>query len=808
MDLSNVPFFQRPMQARNKDQFVGQDEAGNSVFRMGSGQTYTVKPNEDQRTTRTKVEEDVIPAVKEFASNPSLPSLDQMKQFGSDMVEGTYESVKGAVEGTGTMGDAFGVAPAMAVGSAAFEAPEGAIRLFGGARAESPGTTRSQQPAPESFGADGNYRFEIDDSQMAIVPQNIQEFDGTQVTQNTKLPTLADVTIHDELFYQYPEVERTKIFADTSLHPETWGYYDFKKDAIAVNPNLLKSGQGENLKKLILHEVQHKLQDIEGFTQGTNMRAREVLVMTAERIESPKNREDWRVYEQQVKEFENPDKFPPLLTLAEEFIEEYAKRKGLRLGEPGVGERLGKTLGISGERTPEEVKLKFTLDRIKNLQTSVKQGQIPAEYFNTYVGEVNYHYKNLASIVENDQDASKLFTGITDIDPQALTYEGPSASGAFDFFYLAPEIPELPAPGTSRVGNHVLHSTYERKQGEVEANNVMARSGFTLEERFRNPPESTEMYPRDEQWEKAPYYSKGGLVPVDEQMKGLNVDPVSGNEVPPGSLPEEVRDDVDARLSEGEYVVPADVVRYFGVGYFEKLREKAKKALDEMDKDGRIGGEPVDGDEDDLPFSEEELAFLEEQEGSPPPVGMAAGGMVGGFAQGFDQEMTNPSVKTQVYRNAEGEERTIMFVDGQPIQRIPAGFNKVEAGSADPKVENQEANREGGMSADGTDSGFGNEAGTATGGFADAMAGAMDGTLGGTLGGVGSAIGGAISGAFGGGGTSGGTSSGPSAGASDSGPNGGMGGYANRGMLVNRKVKQKPQSEPADKSLVKRKAKK
>ena len=46
------------------------------------------------------------------------------------------------------------------------------------------------------------------------------------------------------------------------------------------------------------------------------------------------------------------------------------------------------------------------------------------------------------------------------------------------------------------------------------------------------------------------------------------VDPVSGNDVPPGSLPVEVRDDIDAKLSEGEYVVPADVVRFFGVKLF------------------------------------------------------------------------------------------------------------------------------------------------------------------------------------------------------------------------------------------------
>ena len=32
------------------------------------------------------------------------------------------------------------------------------------------------------------------------------------------------------------------------------------------------------------------------------------------------------------------------------------------------------------------------------------------------------------------------------------------------------------------------------------------------------------------------------------------IDPVSGNEVPVGAFPEEVRDDVPAMLSEGEFV--------------------------------------------------------------------------------------------------------------------------------------------------------------------------------------------------------------------------------------------------------------
>ena len=75
---------------------------------------------------------------------------------------------------------------------------------------------------------------------------------------------------------------------------------------------------------------------------------------------------------------------------------------------------------------------------------------------------------------------------------------------------------------------------------------------------------------------------------------GMKRDPVSGNDIPSGSLAEEVRDDIPAMLSDGEYVVPADVVRFFGVKFFEDLRMQAKIGLQTMEKTGRIGGQPIE----------------------------------------------------------------------------------------------------------------------------------------------------------------------------------------------------------------------
>ena len=132
-------------------------------------------------------------------------------------------------------------------------------------------------------------------------------------------------------------------------------------------------------------------------------------------------------------------------------------------------------------------------------------------------------------------------------------------------------------------------------------------------------------------------FEEGGI--ADD---GFDRDPVSGNEVPSGSMAEEVRDDIPAQLSEGEYVVPADVVRYYGVKFFEDLRSEAKEGLTGMEEDGRIGGEPIDMEGDDTPLSPEEEAEL-----------MSITGMaVGGFVTEQPTQATDPyKAQTELYRS-------------------------------------------------------------------------------------------------------------------------------------------------------------
>ena len=98
----------------------------------------------------------------------------------------------------------------------------------------------------------------------------------------------------------------------------------------------------------------------------------------------------------------------------------------------------------------------------------------------------------------------------------------------------------------------------------------------------------------------------------------VGIDPVSGNEIPLGSTAANVRDDIPTNLSEGEMVIPADVVNYWGVKLFEDLRAQAKMGYAQMEKDGRIGGQPMEEDDIDIELSMDDVEVVEMPDAAEP----------------------------------------------------------------------------------------------------------------------------------------------------------------------------------------------
>ena len=134
-------------------------------------------------------------------------------------------------------------------------------------------------------------------------------------------------------------------------------------------------------------------------------------------------------------------------------------------------------------------------------------------------------------------------------------------------------------------------------------------------------------------------FEDGGL-----KDEGGMIDEVSGNDVPSGSTREEVRDDIPAQLSEGEFVFPADVVRYFGLETLMKMRQEAKAGLQRMEDMGQMGNSDEAIIPDNLPFDINDLDM--EDDGV---VEFADGGVVQAQQGTYVLPQTGVNTNTGVY---------------------------------------------------------------------------------------------------------------------------------------------------------------
>lgn len=182
-------------------------------------------------------------------------------------------------------------------------------------------------------------------------------------------------------------------------------------------------------------------------------------------------------------------------------------------------------------------------------------------------------------------------------------------------------------------------------------------------------------------------FAEGGVL-----QQGGTVDPVSGNEVPPGAMAEEVRDDIDAKLSEGEFVIPADVVRYIGLEKLMMMRDKAKAGLKKMAEIGQMGnaeevpdGEALHGagdDEemDDDSFSSEIDSILGEDDGGGEKREYAEGGYVVPDNQRLYRDAPIKGFEMVPMTNDAGQTIYIPFINGVAQLSIPSGYKAKTAG--------------------------------------------------------------------------------------------------------------------------------
>jgi len=131
-------------------------------------------------------------------------------------------------------------------------------------------------------------------------------------------------------------------------------------------------------------------------------------------------------------------------------------------------------------------------------------------------------------------------------------------------------------------GEEMANKKFQRddKKADLDGNGEL--SGY---EKARGDAIQQAMADDPEAEEKIGMYHGGMPCGCDE---GLMTDPVSGNEIPIGSSAENVRDDIEIMISEGEYVLPADVVKWHGLRHIMDMEAEAKMGLMGMYAQGLI----------------------------------------------------------------------------------------------------------------------------------------------------------------------------------------------------------------------------
>jgi hypothetical protein len=117
-------------------------------------------------------------------------------------------------------------------------------------------------------------------------------------------------------------------------------------------------------------------------------------------------------------------------------------------------------------------------------------------------------------------------------------------------------------------------------------------------------------------------YADGGLV-----------QPGPGDPPPPTGMNPGRADNITAKVSEGEFVIPADVVRQFGTQHFEKLIQKARQPKPEAGPQGQPAGGPQ-GQPQRPPQAAKPMGQPKPGLLGPPPEMRSPMGAVQSFADG------------------------------------------------------------------------------------------------------------------------------------------------------------------------------
>lgn len=129
---------------------------------------------------------------------------------------------------------------------------------------------------------DKKIRYELDDSPMRLLLDHNELKDVAVSLLAKEAIYLDEVIEHDKLFDLYPSFRTIKVLSK-DLGPTMNGGIDMRKKVLILNEN--KAFDDNKLKQLIIHEVQHAIQNYESFAVGSSTSIEERAVSMDASIE-------------------------------------------------------------------------------------------------------------------------------------------------------------------------------------------------------------------------------------------------------------------------------------------------------------------------------------------------------------------------------------------------------------------------------------------------------------------------------------------------------------------------------------------
>ena len=257
------------------------------------------------------------------------------------------------------------------------------------------------------------------------------------------------------------------------------------------------------------------------------------------------------------------------------------------------------------------------IDGVETLIPTVWDGKIVDDKTAIETGtEMSVDHGTLTLGNDTFENGSPVWTYIEDENPESLMApptsirpeSRPTEAEQKEAFYLekddlvAEEYNKLPKKEIKLAENEfaVGGLATARKGITTEEGRDMANKKYQRDDKEADTNEDGMLSPREK--EIADAIQKNEIVEMSHggMMSGLmGYDEVSGNPIPIGASPENVRDDIDAKLSTDEYVMPAHVVKWHGLKQIQMMQAEAEMGLMSMKMDGLIQSE-------DTPEAEEE----------------------------------------------------------------------------------------------------------------------------------------------------------------------------------------------------------